>query len=162
MRLSKLFGMSIVIAASVVASSFVTMGAAGAARAEPIEEVQGGQFTRFDNWEVHYIAFPSAMLQPEIASRYNIRRSSARGLINISVLDTAHEDKPAQRAALQGYALNNAGQRINLQFRRFVEEPAIYYIAEIGHENEDRLRFFITINQGNRSEELRFTHTFYR
>ncbi|PZA18781.1 DUF4426 domain-containing protein, partial [Modestobacter versicolor] len=54
------------------------------------------------------------------------------------------------------------GQRINLQFRRFVEEPAIYYLAEVGHDNEERLRFFITITQGNRNEELRFTHTFYR
>ncbi|MCH8493797.1 MAG: DUF4426 domain-containing protein [Idiomarina sp.] len=162
MRFSKLIGASIVVVASVLASGFTVASAANAAQTGQAEEVQGGQFTRFDNWEVHYIAFPSTMLQPEIASRYNIRRSGARGLINISVLDTAREDKPAQRVALQGYALNSVGQRINLQFRRFVEEPAIYYIAEVGHENEDRLRFFITITQGNRSEELRFTHTFYR
>ena len=125
------------------------------------EQVQGGQFERFGNWEVHYIAFPSTMLQADIASRYNIRRSNARGLINISVLDSDNEHA-AQRVAIQGYALNSAGQRINLQFRRFVEEPAIYYLAEVGHDNEERLRFFITITQGNRNEELRFTHTFYR
>ncbi|RUO19986.1 DUF4426 domain-containing protein [Aliidiomarina iranensis] len=124
--------------------------------------VQGGQYASFDNWQVHYSAFPSTMLLPDIATRYNIRRSSARGLINISVLDTDREDNPAQRVALQGYALNSLGQRVNLQFRRFVEEPAIYYISEVNHDDDDRLRFFITITQGDRTEELRFTHTFYR
>lgn len=125
-------------------------------------QAQGGQFTTLGDWEVHYIAFPSTFLQPEIASRYNIRRSNARGLINISVLDTQQENKPALRAQLQGYALNSAGQRQELQFRRFIEEPAIYYISEVRHGNDDRLRFFITIRHGNETQELRFQHTFYR
>ncbi|WP_228517918.1 DUF4426 domain-containing protein [Aliidiomarina indica] len=123
---------------------------------------QGGQYEQFGNWEVHYIAFPSTMLTPEIASAYNVRRSSSRGLVNISVLDAEQEGKPAQRVAISGYALNNLGQRQNLNFRRFIEEPAIYYIAEVSHVNEDRLRFFITITHGDRNEELRFVHTFYR
>ncbi|MCL4409116.1 MAG: DUF4426 domain-containing protein [Gammaproteobacteria bacterium] len=126
------------------------------------EQAQGGQFSTLGDWEVHYIAFPSTFLQPEIAARYNIRRSNARGLINISVLDTQQEGKPALRAQIQGYALNSVGQRQELQFRRFIEEPAIYFISEVRHSDDDRLRFFITIRHGNETQELRFQHTFYR
>lgn len=125
-------------------------------------EAQGGQFERFGNWEVHYIAFPSTMLSAEIARLYNIRRSNSRALINISVLDASLDSKPGQRVTIQGYALNSLGQRLNLTFRRFVEDSAIYYVAETTHGHEDRLRFFITIQQGDRTEELRFTQTFYR
>lgn len=125
-------------------------------------DAQGGQFERFGNWEVHYIAFPSTMLSAEIAQLYNIRRSNSRALINISVLDAETEGKPGQRVNLSGYALNSLGQRQNLTFRRFIEDAAIYYIAETSHGNEDRLRFFITIQHGDRTEELRFSQTFYR
>ena len=130
--------------------------------AEANQEPQGGQYTQLGDWEVHYIAFASTFLQADIANRYNIRRSNARGLVNISVLDASREGKPALRAQIQGYALNNAGQRQELQFRRFIEEPAIYFITEVRHSNDDRLRFFITIRHGDETQELRFTHTFYR
>ncbi|MCH8502154.1 MAG: DUF4426 domain-containing protein [Aliidiomarina sp.] len=125
-------------------------------------EPQGGQFVELGDWEVHYIAFASTFLQADIANRYNIRRSNARGLVNISVLDASREDKPALRAQIQGYALNSAGQRQELQFRRFIEEPAIYFISEVRHSDDDRIRFFITIRHGDETRELRFTHTFYR
>ncbi|EGN76223.1 hypothetical protein A28LD_0303 [Idiomarina sp. A28L] len=150
------------LALTVICAGTMLLSTSTSAQETGQEQVQGGQYQNFGNWQVHYSAFPSTMLQPEVATRYNIRRSNARGLVNISVLDTAREDNPAQRVAIQGYALNSLGQRINLQFRRFVEEPAIYYISEVGHDNDDRLRFFITITQGDRNEELRFTHTFYR
>lgn len=130
--------------------------------AEANQEPQGGQYTQLGDWEVHYIAFASTFLQADIANRYNIRRSNARGLVNISVLDASREGKPALRAQIQGYALNSAGQRQELQFRRFIEEPAIYFITEVRHSNDDRLRFFITIRHGDETQELRFTHTFYR
>lgn len=121
----------------------------------------GAQYRVLGDWEVHYSAFPSTFLQPQIANTYNIRRSGNRGLINISVLDATHDDKPALRAQLSGYALNDVGQRRELQFRRFIDEPAIYYIAEIPHGNEDKFRFFITISRAGETQELRFEHTFY-
>ncbi|MCC5854377.1 MAG: DUF4426 domain-containing protein [Idiomarina sp.] len=123
---------------------------------------QGGQFQRLGSWEVHYSAFPSTMLQPEVASAYNLRRSNARGVVSLSVLDATREGKPAQRVVVEGYALNEAGQRRTLSFRRIIDEPSIYYLTDLPHQRQERYRFFITLRQGDTTQELRFAHTFYQ
>jgi|SRR5690554_3753135 len=123
-------------------------------------EVQGGQFERLAKWDVHYSAFASTFLQPEVASTYNIVRSRAQGVISISVLDAVTQK--SQRVAVSGYALNSLGQRRELNFRRISEGDSLYYLTNVSHDNEDRYRFFINIRHGDTSEELRFTHTFYR
>src|SRR5690554_2639392 len=63
-------------------------------------EVQGGQFERLAKWDVHYSAFASTFLQPEVASTYNIVRSCAQGVISISVLDAVTQK--SQRVAVSG------------------------------------------------------------
>ncbi|RUO39344.1 DUF4426 domain-containing protein [Aliidiomarina taiwanensis] len=128
--------------------------------AQQTAQVQGGQFERLGSWEVHYSAFPSSFLQPEVAQAYNLVRSRAQAVISISVLD--QESKQSQRVAMSGYALNSLGQRKELNFRRITEGDALYYLSSIQHGNDDRYRFFITIRHGDNSEELRFTQTFYR
>ncbi|MCC5880083.1 MAG: DUF4426 domain-containing protein [Idiomarina sp.] len=117
---------------------------------------------RLGDWEVHYSAFPSTFLRPEVASTYNLTRSNSRGVVNISVLDATSEERTAQRVNVSGYALNDLGQRRNLTFRRHVDGDAIYYITQIPHRKEDEFRFYIDIRQGNEQQELRFNHTFYR
>ncbi|MCO4321919.1 DUF4426 domain-containing protein [Aliidiomarina quisquiliarum] len=123
-------------------------------------QVQGGQFERLANWHVHYSAFASTFLQPEVAKAYNLVRSRAQGIVSISVLDAATQQ--SQRVAVSGYALNSLGQRRELSFRRISEGDSLYYLTSVSHENEDRYRFFINLRHGDISEELRFTHTFYR
>ena len=130
------------------------------ASAQQPTQAQGGQFEQLGSWEVHYSAFPSAFLQPEVAQAYNLVRSRAQAIISISVLDK--DNKSAQRVAMSGYALNSLGQRKELNFRRITEGDALYYLSSIQHGNDDKYRFFITIRHGNNSEELRFTQTFYR
>jgi len=124
------------------------------------KEVHGGQFERLGDWEVHYSAFASTFLQPEVAQAYNLVRSRAQGVVNISVLDPV--TKKAQRVAVSGYALNSLGQRRELNFRRISEANSLYYLTSVQHENEDHYRFFVTIRLGDAVEELRFSHTFYR
>lgn len=135
--------------------------------AQPLSELQndssqaqGGQFERLANWDVHYSAFASTFLQPEVAKAYNLVRSRAQGVISISVLDSISQQ--SQRIAVSGYALNSLGQRRELNFRRITEGDSLYYLTSVSHENEDRYRFFINLRHGDISEELRFTHTFYR
>lgn len=142
-------------------SLFVTvMLFAATASAQQTAQAQGGQFEQLGSWEVHYSAFPSAFLQPEVAQAYNLIRSRAQAIISISVLDK--DSKQSQRVAMSGYALNSLGQRKELTFRRITEGDALYYLSSIQHGNDDKYRFFITIRHGNNSEELRFTQTFYR
>lgn len=122
----------------------------------------GQTMQRLGNWEVHYSAFPSTFLLPDIARTYNITRSNSRGVLNISVLDATRDERPAQRVNVSGYALNEAGQRRDLTFRRHIDGEAIYYVAEVPHGREDTYRFFIRIRHGNDEQELNFRHTFYR
>lgn len=122
----------------------------------------GQTMQRLGNWEVHYSAFPSTFLRPEVANQYNLTRSNSQGVLNISVLDATSDERTAQRVNVSGYALNELGQRRDLTFRRHVDGDAIYYITQVPHRKEDEFRFYVTVRQGNESEELRFTHTFYR
>lgn len=113
------------------------------------------------NWDVHYIAFPSTFITPEIARQYKIKRSGYQGLINISVLDNTAADKKAQSVEISGTARNLLGTQKNLEFREIKEGDAIYYIAQLGYSNEEIYRFNIMLKQGNKSQTLKFEQKFY-
>lgn len=110
-------------------------------------------------WDVHYIAFNSDILTPEVARQYQLRRSKYNGIVNISVLDK--DTKKAQSVSIMGHATNLLGVRKTLDFSEIKEGSAIYSIAQLGFSNEETYRIEISINHGNVSETLKFTHKFY-
>lgn len=128
--------------------SLVTLGA------------QAEQKIKKGNWDVHYIAFNSTFLTPDVAKEYGIVRSKYNGLINISVLDTA-KDSEAQRVFVKGSAKNLVGQEKELKFKQITEGKSIYYICQFSFANEETFRFEITVSQGNRSETIKFTEKMY-
>lgn len=139
-------------------TSFI--GANAWAQSKHEAQAQGGQYVQLGQWEVHYSAFASSFLLPEVAQAYKLTRSRAQGILSLSVLDPA--TKASQRVAVSGYALNELGQRRELTFRRISEGDAIYYLASVPHSKEESYRFFINLRLGDTVEELRFQHTFYR
>ena len=147
---------------SMVAKLIVLLTAIGFYTISAAQADDGQTLQRLGDWEVHYSAFASTFLRPEIASQYNLTRSNSRGVINISVLDATSESRAAQRVNVDGFALNDLGQRLELTFRRHIDGEAIYYVAQIAHGREDTFRFFIDIRSGNDEQRLEFTHTFYR
>lgn len=120
---------------------------------------QAEQKKQLGPWDVHYIAMPSTLIEPAIASNYKIERSKYNGLVNISVLNSS--DQKAQQVTLSGSAKNLLGQQKTLNFTQVVEGEAIYYLAQLPYRNEERLSFVIDINQGNQNQQLTFEHTFY-
>ncbi|PKH03627.1 DUF4426 domain-containing protein [Psychromonas sp. MB-3u-54] len=118
------------------------------------------QFQNFDNLEVHYIALPSTFLQPDIAKKYNIKRSQYNGLINISVLDKRNNAK-AVSAELSGSGKNLLGQNEALKFQEIKEGDSIYYIADYPFLNEEIVNFNIIIKTQNKTNLLKFQHKFY-
>jgi hypothetical protein len=110
-------------------------------------------------WDVHYIAMPSTLIDPAIAKTYQLERTKYQGLVNISVLKTA--DQSAQQVSIEGVAKNLLGQQKQLVFREVVEDKAIYYLAQLPYRNEERFTLTVQIKQGNVSQQLQFTHTFY-
>ncbi|KAF7788877.1 hypothetical protein PRUB_a1973 [Pseudoalteromonas rubra] len=121
---------------------------------------QGGQYKQLGDWQVHYIAFPSTFIQPNIASAYGLTRSNSKAIINISVLaDDANNT--AQRATLTGQARNLIGNKTTLTFKEVVEGDAVYYLAQMDVDHEDTYRFEVTIRQGNTRHVLKFQQKFY-
>ena len=121
--------------------------------------VSAEQKKQLGPWDVHYIAMPSTMIDPAIAKEYQLERSKFQGLLNISVLKTT--DQSAQQVSIEGVAKNLLGQQKALVFREVIEGKAIYYLAQLPYRNEERFSFTLQIKQGDVSQQLEFTHTFY-
>ncbi|WP_417664825.1 DUF4426 domain-containing protein [Pseudidiomarina sp.] len=119
------------------------------------------QSKRIGPWEVHYNAFNSTLLRPEMAQQYQLSRSETLATLNISVLDATKAGKPAQQVNLSGYVMNPLSQQQRLEFREVVEGDAVYYLAQTRFSNLETLRFFITIKQGEQTHELRFHKEFW-
>ncbi len=121
------------------------------------EEPQGGQYQKLGDWTVHYIAFPSTFIQPQIASNYGLERSNYKGIVNIAVM----KDDVAQKVSLSGSARNLLGNSQELEFKEIVEGTAVYYLAQFKYRNEEIYRFEVTIRQGNQAQTLSFKQQFY-
>ena len=121
---------------------------------------QGAQYKELGPWQVHYIAFPSTFIQPQIAKTYGLERSGYKGIVNISILKN-DTDKTAQKATLQGTARNLLGNKQTLNFKEVVEGDSVYYLAQVDYTNEEILRFEIEIQQGNQFQTLKFQQKFY-
>lgn len=116
------------------------------------------KFTK-GSWDIHYIAFPSTFVKPETASQYNLQRSRFMAVVNISVLDK--DSQEAQFVNISGQAKNLLGQTKPLTFTRVTEGPAVYYLAQLQYRNEEIFNFEIDIQQGNRTETIKFNKKFY-
>ena len=65
-------------------------------------------------YDVHYIAFNSGFLQPDIAAAAGLVRSKTQGVLNISVLKSG---KPTA-AQVSGTVKNLLGQDYSLNFKQ--------------------------------------------
>ncbi|WP_333607616.1 DUF4426 domain-containing protein [Arsukibacterium sp.] len=117
------------------------------------------QKKQLGDWDIHYIAFNSTFLTPDIARSYNLSRSGKQAVINISVLDK--NTQQAQAVNIGGIARNLLGQQRPLTFSEIKDGDAIYYIAVLPFSNEDFFRFSLDIVQGNKRQQLNFEQTFY-
>lgn len=120
------------------------------------------QLINIKDVEVHYSAFNSTFLTPQVAKSYQLTRNGYSAVLNISVLDTSTVGKPAVEATLSGQVKNLIGNTRELAFSEVKEGNAIYYLAEFPISNEEELRFDIDVNAGLKGAgKLKFTQKFY-
>ncbi len=118
----------------------------------------------FGDYVIHYNAFRSDTISPEVAKQYGLARANNRVLINIAVLkkvmDTTGTPTPA---AVTGNASNLTGQLKQLEFKTIKEGTAIYYLAETKISDGEFLKFDIkVIPEGEtRAARLRFDKRFF-
>lgn len=117
------------------------------------------QKQQLGDWDVHYIAFNSTFLTPQVARATNLSRNKNNAIINISVLDS--QTQQAQQVQIGGIARNLLGQQRNLTFREIKDGDAIYYIAVMPFQNEEQYRFSFDIRQGTKRQQLNFEQKLY-
>ncbi|EQM81194.1 DUF4426 domain-containing protein [Pseudomonas stutzeri] len=109
--------------------------------------------------DVHYIAFNSSFLQPDIAAAAGLVRSKTQGVVNVSVLKAG---KPVA-AQVSGSVKNLLGQDYPLTFKQLKEgEEAIYYLAQFPFESREVLRFNLNVRpSGAAPIDFDFTQEFF-
>ncbi|MGL6336680.1 DUF4426 domain-containing protein [Aeromonas jandaei] len=116
------------------------------------------QMKELGPWQVHYNAFNSSFLTPEVAKTYGLERSRYNGIINIAVQD---KQGKAQAVSVTGEAKNLTGTIRDLSFQEVKEGDAIYYLATLPYRNEDTYQFTLKIMGGGQQQILTFQQTFY-
>lgn len=99
----------------------------------------------FGELEVHYSAFNSSFLQPDIAAAAGLTRSKTVGILNIAALRNGQ----GQTARVTGNLKNLLGQSVELQFRQVLESGAVYYLAEFPLRQREILTFSINVQIGD-------------
>ncbi|WP_217475997.1 DUF4426 domain-containing protein [Stutzerimonas stutzeri] len=109
--------------------------------------------------DVHYIAFNSSFLQPDIAAAAGLVRSKTQGVVNVSVLKSG---KPVA-AQVSGSVKNLLGQDYPLTFKQLKEgDEAIYYLAQFPFESREVLRFNLNVKpSGAAPINFDFTQEFF-
>ena len=113
------------------------------------------------DYDIHYNAFNTMMVPPEVAQSYGFTRARNRALLNISVLDSS--TKKALPAVVTGTRTNIVGQLLPLEFVQIKEQNAIYYIAQLRFTEEEMWRFELQIQPDLNADAipLKFSQTFF-
>ncbi|MFG0634391.1 DUF4426 domain-containing protein [Pseudomonas sp. xss_2] len=106
----------------------------------------------FGDVTVHYSAFTSSMLQPEIADATGLIRSKNQGVLNIAVLKAG---KPGM-AVVSGTVKDLTGRSSPLSFKQIADKGAVYYIAQFKIDQAETLTFDLNIETGGVSHKLSF------
>ena len=118
----------------------------------------------FGDYVVHYNAFRSDTISPEVAKQHGLARASNRVLINITVLKKVMNTsgKPTS-SKVTGHASNLTGQFKQLEFKEITEGTAIYYLAETKISDGEFLKFEIKIipEGETRAARLNFNKRFF-
>ena len=113
------------------------------------------QAQHFGDYTVHYSAFTTDILTPEVAKAYRIQRSKNRALLNVSILKKVMgtTGQPV-KATVTGTATNLSAQLRQLDLRELDEHGAIYYIAETPVNHEETLKYSLSILPEGETEPL--------
>ncbi len=118
----------------------------------------------FGDYVIHYNAFRSDILSPDVAKQYGLTRANNRVLINIAILKKVlHTTGKPTAAKVTGHASNLTGQLKNIEFKEITSGTAIYCLAETKISDGEFLKFDLkVIPEGEtRAARLRFNKRFF-
>ena len=123
-----------------------------------VSQVYAEQSKSFGDYTIHFSAFTTDILTPEVAKAYRIPRSKNRALLNISVLKKVMNTAGSPvKAKIKASATNLNSQLRDLDVRELDDKSgAIYYIAETTVDNEEVLKYSITVLPEGENENFTF------
>ncbi len=111
---------------------------AGTAWAE--QSVTVGDYT------IHYNAFTTDILTPQVARQFKIQRSRSKAMLTVSVVKSEMVGVPKSvPAKVQAEAANLSGQLKKLAVREIRDGDAVYYISVFPVANEETLDFTLRV-----------------
>jgi len=118
------------------------------------------------DYTVHFSAFTTDTLQPNMAKAYNITRSKNRGMFTLSLMKKVNDVSPlgkAVRAKIESKASNLSGQLRDFNVREIDEGNAVYYISVFHVTQGETLDFDIEITplDGGKPFHVKFRQAFY-
>ncbi len=122
------------------------------------------QMVAHGDYMIHYNAFNSSFIEPQIAASYGIERSKTKGLINISVLQKQADGSTKPVSAIISASVTNLiSQKQNVDFMKIEETGAIYYIGEFGFTDDQVLRFDLQVqpDPNQPAYSIQFEQRFY-
>ena len=122
------------------------------------------QLVEDQHYVVHYSAFNSTHLTPEVAQAYGLMRSRHRGVVNIAVQrKMPGGSNKAVMAQLTGYTGQLGGSEIPLDFQMVEEGDAIYYLAQFLTSDGGKLNFDIKVKPTPEASPLKvsFEQSFF-
>lgn len=111
---------------------------------------------KFGDHTVHFNAFRSDTISPEVAKQHNLARANNRVLVNITVLkDLMGTTGQPVNAEVTGHASNLTGQLKALEFKEIKEGNAIYYLADVKISDGEFLKFDVKVVPSGEKHPMR-------
>ncbi|MEE8059387.1 MAG: DUF4426 domain-containing protein [Pseudomonadales bacterium] len=110
------------------------------------------QMKSFGDYDIHYSAYNSTFLAPNIAKIYGITRGSNTAILTISVQPQGGVGDGVT-AEITGKANNLIQQVKYFDFKEIKEGRAIYYVSSFKFDDEDALTFDIEVKIGPTGEK---------
>jgi hypothetical protein len=131
--------------------------------------VAAEQSVKTGKYEVHYNAFLSTFLSPEVAKAYQIGRSKNKAVLNVAVLDVSGDKPKAVEADIHMRIRNAYGQEKNVKPFKVVEpgetdgDEAIYYLTTFKVSNREQVNFHIQVKPRGeeRPIDIKFSKEFF-
>lgn len=118
----------------------------------------------FGDYVVHFNAVTTDLLTPDMASHYNIQRSSNKALLNITVLKKVlgAAASPVE-ADVSASAVNLTDQYRKITMREVKEQGAIYYLGTMSVDNQETYDFTVNVKPEDleRPFVVRFRQQFF-
>ncbi len=122
------------------------------------------QAVEYGDYRIHYSAFSSHMLHPDVAHAHRLPRSRYRGILNITVQKKQGENGwEAVPARVSARAVNSAQQLKQFPMRELRDGRSVYYIGSFPVANSELLDFDVQVTALGEREpmDVRFRQQFF-